>query len=395
MKSEKQTYSSNTWKIGAAMVANDSTFTIGVFVVFMLSIGLSLAEVSIVISSYLILSSIGQVPSGIFADRYGYKTSLIIGSLFFLGGTIFFAFAQNFYWFLTGYSLMGFGSAMKQGADHALLYEGLKADEKQNSFKKVAGKLDLYTNILWVITAISGGFLYSISERLPFYAEIVLVLISTIIIATAKEPKKESKHFPVWDHVKSSLKQAFQTPNFSKIFVFSALIGSIALTTFQYLQPLYKSLEINEVYFGLIAAGTFAVKGFGAWSAEKVGKMFTIDKYIILHAAIFGLFLILLQNTSALFFIFPILAVFYFLRGLYAPTVSTYINDKVDSSNRATMLSVNSQLLTIVTSVSLLFTGYIADRYDLSTTFFVISINSILFLILYVLSLRKVEADEV
>ena len=73
MKSKKQTYVSNNWKIGAAMVANDSTFTIGVFVIFMLFIGLSHTEVSIVISSYLILSSIGQVPSGIFADRYGYK----------------------------------------------------------------------------------------------------------------------------------------------------------------------------------------------------------------------------------------------------------------------------------------------------------------------------------
>ena len=103
------------------MVTNDSTFTIGVFVIFMLFIGLSLTEVSIVISSYLIFSSIGQIPSGIFADRYGYKTSLVIGSLFFLAGTVLFAFAQNFYWFLGGYSLMGFGSAMKQGADHAQL----------------------------------------------------------------------------------------------------------------------------------------------------------------------------------------------------------------------------------------------------------------------------------
>ncbi len=208
-----------------------------------------------------------------------------------------------------------------------------------------------------------------------------------------KTEEKENKHFPIWTQIKNSIKQAFQTPNFSKIFIFSALIGSIALTTFQYLQPLYKSLEINEVYFGLIAAGAFIFRGFGAWSAEKVGKMFTIDKHMVLHASIFGLFLILLQKTSALFFIFPILVVFYFLRGLYAPTVSTYINDKVDSSNRATMLSLNSQLLTIVSSISLLFAGYISDKYDLSTTFFAISISSIVFLILYVLTLRKVEAD--
>ncbi len=393
MKNKTQTYSSNSWKIASAMVTNDSTFTIGVFVVFMLFVGLSLAEVSVVISAYLISSSIGQIPSGIFADRYGYKTSLIIGSLLFLCGTTLFAFAQNFYWFLAGYSLMGFGSAMKQGADHALLYESLRADGKQNLFKKTAGKLDLYTNIFWVITAISGGFLYSISERLPFYLEIILVSIGILIIVTTKEPKKASKHFPVWTHIKNSMRQAFQTPNFSKIFIFSAAIGSIALTTFQYLQPLYKSLAINEAYFGLIASATFVMRGLGAWSAAKVGKIFSIDKYIVLHASIFGLFLVLLQKTSALVFIFLILAVFYFLRGLYSPTISTYINDKVDSSNRATMLSVNSQILTIVSSISLLCTGYIADKYDLPTTFFAISVSSIFLLILYVLSLRKVEAD--
>lgn len=37
--------------------------------------------------------------------------------------------------------------------------------------------------------------------------------------------------------------------------------------------------------------------------------------------------------------------------------------------------------------------GHIADKYDLSSTFFAISITSLVFLILYVLSLRTVEAD--
>jgi len=375
------------------MAINDTAFTVGVYVIFMLFLQLSLHKVSIVISVWLLFSSIGQIPSGIFADRHGYKSSLIIGSLFFLGGTTFFAFAQNFYWFLAGYAFMGFGSAMKQGADHALLYESLKADGKQDSFKKIVGQLDLYISIFLVAAAIIGGYMYSISERLPFYAEIVIVTISILVIASLSEPKKEGKHTPVWGQIKSSLKQAFQTPNFSKIFIFSALIGSISITAFQYLWPLYKSLGISEVYFGFIAAGGMMLRGIGAWSAERVGKMFSIDKYMVLHASIFGLFLILLQRTSALLFVFPIIAVFWFLRGLYAPTVSTYINEKADSSNRATMLSINSQLLTVISSISLLFTGYIADKYDLATTFFAISIASILFLILYVLTLRTVEAD--
>lgn len=393
MRSKKINYLSNKWKIGVAMAVNDTAFTIGVYIIFMLFLQLSLSEVSIIISVWLISSSIGQIPSGIFADRHGYKLTLIIGGLCFLGGTIFFAFAQNFFWFLAGYALMGMGSAMKKGADHALLYESLKAEKKEGLFKKTVGRLDLVISFFLVITAISGGLMYSISERLPFYAEIVIVAISILVILTIKEPKNERNHSPVLIQIKTSIKQAFGTPNFSKIFIFSALIGSVSITAFQYFQPLYKSLEINEAYFGLIAAGMFIIRGLGGWSADRVGKMFSIDKYMVLHAAIFGLFLILIQKTTSLFFIFPIIASLYFLRGLYMPTVSTYINEKVDSSNRATMLSANGQLLTLISAISLLFAGYIADNYDLSTTYFAISITSIFFLIMYVLSLRKVEAD--
>lgn len=353
--------------------------------------GLSITEVSLVISIYLIFSSVSQMPSGLFADRYGYKKALIIGSILSLAGTTFFALAQNIYWFLVGYSLMGFGSAMTQGADHALLYESLNASNKQTSFKKILGKMELNANIFWVITAVLGGYMYSINERFPFYAEIIVLAISVIILFTLKEPPKESKHFPVKEQIKEVIKKSFSTPKFSKIFIFSAIIGSIALTTFQYLQPLYKSLQINEVYFGLIAAAVFIIRGLGSWSAEKVGKIFTIDKYIVLHAAVFGLFLIFLQKTTSLIFIFIIIGVFYYLRGLYTPTVSTFINEKAEANNRATLLSVNNQFLSIVTAISLFFTGYLADNYDLSTAFFGLSIISMVFLILYVLFLRKVE----
>jgi len=48
----------------------DSSFSIGVFVVFMILMGLSLAEVSIVVAGFLLCSSLFQIPAGIFADRY-------------------------------------------------------------------------------------------------------------------------------------------------------------------------------------------------------------------------------------------------------------------------------------------------------------------------------------
>ncbi|MDP6561912.1 MAG: hypothetical protein QF793_03225, partial [Candidatus Peribacteraceae bacterium] len=137
----------------------------------------------------------------------------------------------------------------------------------------------------------------------------------------------------------------------------------------------------------------FIFRAFGSWFAHKLGKFFSIDKYLVLHASVFGLFLVLMQRIDSVYYIFPVLAVFYFLRGLYSPTISTYINEKVTSDKRATMLSVNKQVLTVVAAVSVSGLGVIADKFGLQQVFFSISILSLVFLIFYVLTLRKVEMD--
>ena len=359
----------------------------------MLWVGLSMAQMSFIISAWLIFNSVGQIPAGIFADRYGYKTSLLIGSNIFFLGALIFALGQNFFWLFIGFSLSGFGSAMKGGADLALLYEHLKSENKEALYKKVVGKLEMYRNIFCVVTGMTGGLMYMYHARLPFYAESVVAALGIIVCIFLIEPPRTIKHFPVLKQIKESIRYTFHTPKFSKIFLFSALIGSIAMITLQYIQPLYKSLGIPESYFGFIAAAFFVFRGLGSWFADKLGKLFSIDKYLVLHAAVFGLFLVLMQRIDSIYYIFPVLAVFSFLRGLYDPTVSTYINDRVKSDKRATMLSVNKQFLTVVAAVAVSGLGVIAEKYGLQQVFFVISILSLIFLITYVLSLRRVSMD--
>lgn len=389
----KHTSNGNIWKLGVTMLTNDSNFGLGVYVIYMLWVGLSLAQMSLVLSAWLLFHSIGQIPSGIFADRYGYKTSILCGTIIFLVGSLLFAMGTNVYWLLAGHSLNGFGSAMMGGADLAFLYEHLKKNGRESQYKRTAGRLDFMTNIFCVVTGVTGGVLYTINPRVPFYGEAVVAALGVVACLLLNEPPRTKKHFPVVRQIKESIRYTFHTPKFSKIFLFSALIGSIAMITIQYVQPLYKSLGIPESYFGFIAAAFFVFRGLGSWYADKLGKIFTVDKYLVLHAAVFGLFLVLMQRISSIYYIFPVLAVFYFLRGLYAPTVSTYINERVESDKRATMLSINKQILTIVAALSVSGLGIVAENFGLSQVFFSISILSLIFLIGYVISLRKVEMD--
>ena len=388
-----QKYKGNVGKMLISMFGNDNSFGLGVWVVYMSWVGLNLAEGSLVISSWFIFSSIGQTPSGIFADRHGYKTALVLGSILCFIGILMFAMAQGFYSLIIGISLLGFGSAMKEGADQALIYEGMKQDNTESDFKKKIGMLLFSTNTFQVIAAIIGGLLYAFSPRLPFYLEALVALLSIGACLLLVEPQRTTKNRTVLKQINDSIRYAFHKPRFSKIFLFSALIGSVAFMIFPYVQPLYKTLDIPEAYFGFIAASFFIFKGLGSWFADRLDKVFSIDKYLVLHAAVFGFFLVLMQHVTSIYYVLPVLAIFYFLRGLYAPTISTFINEKVPSDKRATMLSVNSQLLTVVSALSLFGLGVVADRFGLQQVFFVVSLVSLGFLILYVLSLRKVQMD--
>ena len=374
------------------MLAEDASFSIGVFVLLMLSVGLSLAQIATVVAGFLICSAVFQIPAGIFADRYGNKTSILIGAVIMTAGFGVFAFANSFLAFLFGYSLMGAGQAMKKGADVAFIYNELKRCGKPTSFKKIYGKLEFYLNLFWVVASISGGFLYVWSPRLPFLLEFGFSILSIPLIMSLSEVSIPKVSKSVGKHIKESMVYSFKTPGFSKVFVFSALIGSLAVVTFQYLQPFYVELGIKEQYFGAIAAATFVFRALGALYSDQVGKWFSIDKYLVLHSLVFTLFLLFFGMSQNWVLILGFVAIFYFLRGLYNPTITNFINNRVEDAKRSTLLSVNSQFLTVFSSLIMLVTGLVASQFSLQLVFFVVACLSNVFLILYVLSLRKVEA---
>lgn len=386
-------YRHNIPKITLVMIASDTTFSFGIFAVFLLFTGLTLGQMATVISTFLIFSSIGQIPSGILADRVGYKKTIIFGCVLFLIGTIIFALGQTFAAFLIGYALMGLGASMEQGADQALLYEGLESEGSEKLYKKYLGRMYLYTNTAIVVASIIGGVLYMVNQRLPFYGEIVIAGLAVLAALALNEPPKPRPTVSVIKQLRASFHQAFGRKDFSKVFLFSALIGSIALTTFKFEQPFFKVLEINEIYFGIIAAFLFILRGIGSWFSHAVGHVLSIDKYLILHACIFGLFLIFIQKTDWIIISIGIMGVFHFLRGLYNPTISSYINERVDNTHRATLLSTNRQILTLISSISLIGLGYFASLYDIHFAFFVLSVMSMIFIIAYILSLRKIRLD--
>lgn len=390
----KKSFKNNIWKTWFIIWTNQDHILFWVYVIYMLFMWLSITQVSMVLSSWLILSSIWQIPGWVFADKFWYKTSIIIGLIINIIWISIFAFANNFFLFIIWYSINWFWAAMIWWADQALVYESLLEEKKEIYFKDIIWKVYFYINFSALILCSLGWFLYSyISPQTPFIIQIIINILWLIIAISLKSTAVRKQKGKIILQIKDSFNYAFKKANFSKIFIFSALIWSISIITNQFLQPFYKSLFIDEKYFWLIASLSFLFWSLGSLFSSRLWKLFSIDHYLVLHASVFSLSLLVLYKFSSILLLIIIISILFFLRWLYVPTISTYINEKVPSEKRATMLSVNSQFLYIISSLLLFWIWYIAENYWLSLAFFWISILSLLFLIIYILNLRKVNVE--
>src|SRR5215471_9295387 len=77
-----------------------------------------------------------EIPTGMFADRFGHRTSLIIGSTAQVCGMLWCWHGRGIPGVLVASLLIALGDAFRSGADQALLYRSLAALSREAQFQR-------------------------------------------------------------------------------------------------------------------------------------------------------------------------------------------------------------------------------------------------------------------
>lgn len=127
------------------------------FVLYLLQIGITQGEIGI-LQSFLFFSAVAlEIPSGLLADRYGRKFSLIIGFLgLFISGIGFILFS-SFIPFAIIFCLFGASIAMGSGSDRALLYDNLLAEHRADEYPKIITCPRYRSGIIRLVYAFGWG----------------------------------------------------------------------------------------------------------------------------------------------------------------------------------------------------------------------------------------------
>jgi len=157
-------------------------FYIPIFTLFLVSKDISVSAAVFAQGIYSLTTFLGEVPTGIFADKFGQKTSIIVGYLLEAIGIVLVLLVPTTWGLYAAFGLRGFSSSFLSGSEEALLFESVKAEQKTEKYQKVYAGFLSNEQAGFIAAAAIAGLAYSQWSDKAF---VPLILLTALAVGMA------------------------------------------------------------------------------------------------------------------------------------------------------------------------------------------------------------------
>jgi MFS family permease len=368
--------------------------THGIWIMFLIFKGFSLIEVGIFESIFHITSVTMEVPTGVIADVYGRKLSRILGIFSYIIYLVIMILSSNVIIIAIGFIFCGLSFTLESGSGEAIVYDSLKLMNKEEEFIKFNGKKEVLYQLASSIALLIGGYIALVSFNLNFFIAIIGFVIALIIILMMKETPRDfgSKHYnfgkKMYEHFVVSTKTVYSNKRLLFLIVFSAMIAAPVTTLFLFQQENFLNLGYSKSTIGIFLALHSLLAIFGGFFADRLERKFKEKKILYFTPFFVTILFWLLMFDQYSFIPFILLG---FFDSLLFVVMADYINKITPTPQRATVLSFNGFMFSLVMIIIFPLVGYIGEEYSLQFSFMILSVIITVFylLLLVILSTNK------
>jgi MFS family permease len=329
----------------------------------------TVTNVALVFSIEAVAMVLFEIPTGAIADLFGRKTASVLAYFFVIMAVLFLYIGGGMTMFVLYAILNAFAHGLASGTASALIYDTLRAEGKEQYYKKIIGTYQALWPLGASIGAIIGGYLAKISLSLPVLTTFIPLIIALVLLLFIEEPEYEKEeHRNIFRHMFSSAGVVLKNRQIL-ILLFGGFLLMALGESVHLLKPLFLTFkQIPIEYFGYIFAVTFGLSSLGHYLSHDVSEKFGNKKVIlfsVIGSVIFSILAPLTGSWVAVFFLVGS-SVFF---GLRNPVIGDLINAEAVSSKRATIISINNFAGQLGVAIFAPFVGYIADLYTINTAY--------------------------
>lgn len=312
-------------------------------------IGMSLTDVMVLQAIFGVAVVLLEFPSGYFADRVGYRTSIAGGTVLWLVGCIAYAQGGSFGAVAVAEILLGAGTAFMSGADRALLWVSLDADGRAAEYPRWEGRLRAAAQGSEAVSAAAGGWLYAVAPRLPFWLQVPVAALKVCSALALREGPR----WPRWPSVteRSHLARALRIVRFTlwhhaglrAAMALSVALGLSSFVLVWLIQPSMQSRGVPLSWFGPLWALA------NAWLALVSLASAPVAAALGIRGTLLGCCVLVLLGYAGLAATASAWGIAFYLclmtvRGLQGPVLATVMQRDAPGQDRASVLSLAALL---------------------------------------------------
>lgn len=342
-----------------------------VYAIMMGAHGIAPLELSVLFIVWSGSALVFEVPSGVLADRYSRKRLLVASGL--IKGSVFVIwwFAPNFWGYLCGFIVWGFGSSLVSGTSESFLFDTLKQRAQPEAFARIYGR-GLMANSLGVATALAaGGYAAQAGYTIPM-AESALapMLASLIVVFTFVEPPRSGlpqAHARATDTLVAGVKEVRGNRAMMwTVAMFASLVTAYGVLD-EYIGPfLTETRSFSLGAIGVIYAALYAMRTLGMEAAHRLpaGSLRAI-------AVVLGIGSLALGTSTVLtgFAIAVAIGIYFALTAAAEVLLQTQLQQQIEGTARATVTSLAKMAQHACEPAFLLFIGAVAQAWSFNAAF--------------------------
>ena len=342
----------NLQKYTIASVLRSSMWWLAVGPLYFITRGLTMEQVYIMISAFSISMVIFEFPTGVLADRFSHKKSVVWSG--FMGAIFQWAYIipAGFYFYLMVFTLLGLTASMRSGSNIAVLHA------ISDNFQKDLARVRTITFIWIAITTLIGGWLFTIDITLPYVLNGLSAFLAMLLFRSIRIEDNFQKNKTEFGNVyKIALGSLKHLKNHRKLRGV-ILVSSMFLATFfsyKYSLPmLFEFKNISIVHLSTILSSAVLFLALG--SAATSNKYYIRLKYSIPLILIFT-FLVGFMNN--IFTLALVIWGMHFFRGMFTVRTTVLVNKYAKDSIRASIMSLQGLITRIFMAIYMLLVGKI------------------------------------
>ncbi len=377
-------------------------------IVFLMEHGLSLLEIGVLISIREIIINIFEVPSGMIADYFGRKKELYLCFSFYIVSFAVFFFASSFIVAAVGMALFGLGEAFRSGTHKAMIYTYIDKKSWQSektflygrirSFSLIGSAVGSFVGIILMLLAPNTSYVFLFS-MVPYVVDFLLIMSYPKFLDISDKRENES----LAQMVLSFVKCLFKSSSLRRILWEDGLVEATVSYTKDIVQPILQSIVLGMgiTIFAFLSGedNLYIILGIlhmvcnfmGAFASRKayVIKGSNIKRINGIHVAlavVLGMLGIWAQSAwmVCLLYIF-----IYVLHSARKPMFVEELDANIQKSQRATTLSVASQLKSLILIIFAPLFGFLVEYVGFKGV--ALSLAGLLMVSLPFVGLRKIS----